>query len=646
MQYVQVVRTVMCGAGMHQRFTQESPILPDVWALYLEHDPIDRREKHRPFRANLLLEPWSEVPPVQVAERLAKHFAERKDESFAATETVCNRTMVVSDLTLTDLIDHIIPMSGWYIHLLQRRPSERIKEKSRTARARSRSPKAPSDGRLPAVPTRSQMWEDIIRPPQPTYLFPELLALIRMVGVIGFRVLHCDEAHDKELEDCLQAIASSNRETSDGARKHLVEIVLAGLTEGLKLTGFPEPENDPSIYAVNRNRHASLALKHSVKTVKGDAATRLFNIECRQITWAVMDCGIDARHPAFLDRSKVPDDDPDDVTVRFKNSRVVETYDFTRLRDILLGRTDNLEPHFLAGVDPQHLIEMKRRIAVSRSVDWELLRPVLRVPHDDSYAVPNDSHGTHVAGILGANWPNDGNPVMGMCRDIKIIDLRVCRLDGTSDEFIIISALQFLRHLNGNADSPYILGVNMSLSIPHDPTAFACGQTPVCVEAERTVASGAVVVAAAGNFGYRRLLDEHSESVEQFCPVSITDPGNAEGVITVGSTHRIEPHTYGVSYFSSRGPTGDGRNKPDLLAPGEKIIAPALDDRTMPLDGTSMAAPHVSGAAALLMARHVELKGRPGRIKEILCSTATDLGRERYFQGHGLVDVLRALQSV
>jgi serine protease AprX len=128
--------------------------------------------------------------------------------------------------------------------------------------------------------------------------------------------------------------------------------------------------------------------------------------------------------------------------------------------------------------------------------------------------------------------------------------------------------------------------------------------------------------------------------------VSITDPGNAERVITVGSTHRIEPHTYGVSYFSSRGPTGDGRNKPDLLAPGEKIVGPALDDTTLALDGTSMASPHVSGAAALLMARHVELKLRPGRIKEILCSSATDLGRERYFQGCGLVDVLRALQSV
>ena len=64
------------------------------------------------------------------------------------------------------------------------------------------------------------------------------------------------------------------------------------------------------------------------------------------------------------------------------------------------------------------------------------------------------------------------------------------------------------------------------------------------------------------------------------------------------------------------------------------------------MEGTSQAAPHVSGAAAMLMARHEELIGQPERIKQILCETATDLGRERDFQGHGLVDVLRAIQSV
>ncbi|HXO30127.1 MAG TPA: S8 family serine peptidase, partial [Thermoanaerobaculia bacterium] len=133
---------------------------------------------------------------------------------------------------------------------------------------------------------------------------------------------------------------------------------------------------------------------------------------------------------------------------------------------------------------------------------------------------------------------------------------------------------------------------------------------------------------------------------EAYNSISITDPGNADLVITVGATHRFRPHTYGVSYFSSRGPTGDGRRKPDLVAPGEKITAPLPDGLFGLKDGTSMAAPHVSGAAALLMARYNELVGQPLRIKQILCETATDLGRERYFQGAGMLDVLRALQAV
>ena len=59
-----------------------------------------------------------------------------------------------------------------------------------------------------------------------------------------------------------------------------------------------------------------------------------------------------------------------------------------------------------------------------------------------------------------------------------------------------------------------------------------------------------------------------------------------------------------------------------------------------------MAAPHVSGAAAMLMARYSELIGHPRRVKQILCDSATDLGRERSFQGRGMLDVLRAFQSV
>jgi serine protease AprX len=188
-------------------------------------------------------------------------------------------------------------------------------------------------------------------------------------------------------------------------------------------------------------------------------------------------------------------------------------------------------------------------------------------------------------------------------------------------------------------------GVNLSLSLDFDVLNAACGRSPVCVEAERAHESGVVVVAAAGNsgqcdFSYRGV------TASGYRTVSITDPGNADAVITVGATHRVEPHTYGVSYFSSRGPTGDGRVKPDLVAPGEKIIGPLPGGRYARMDGTSMAAPHVSGAAALLMGRHRELLGQPDIVKKTLRDCATDLGREPYFQGAGMLDILRSLESL
>ena len=117
-----------------------------------------------------------------------------------------------------------------------------------------------------------------------------------------------------------------------------------------------------------------------------------------------------------------------------------------------------------------------------------------------------------------------------------------------------------------------------------------------------------------------------------------------------------------MSYFSSKGPTGDGRLKPDLVAPGERIISCATGAKRAVMkgllpdnpevaayiddSGTSMAAPHVSGAIAAFLSIRREFIGRPEDVKRIFLESATSLGREKYFQGHGLVDLMRAIQSV
>jgi subtilisin family serine protease len=196
-----------------------------------------------------------------------------------------------------------------------------------------------------------------------------------------------------------------------------------------------------------------------------------------------------------------------------------------------------------------------------------------------------------------------------------------------------------------------------------DPEWFACGQSPLCTEVNHLVNSGVVVVVAAGNSGYGMSQTKFTGVMAAGLGMTINDPGNADLAITVGSTHRDMPHIYGVSYFSSKGPTGDGRIKPDVVAPGEKIISCAagkakqkavtqanastdIECEYVEDSGTSMSAPHVSGVIAAFLSIRREFIGQPNKVKEIFMSTATDLKRERYFQGNGLVDLMRAIQSV
>jgi serine protease AprX len=139
-----------------------------------------------------------------------------------------------------------------------------------------------------------------------------------------------------------------------------------------------------------------------------------------------------------------------------------------------------------------------------------------------------------------------------------------------------------------------------------------------------------VVVAAAGNSGYGKVYSANGQASKAGISNSINDPGNASLAITVGSTHRDMPHTYGVSYFSSKGPTGDGRMKPDLVAPGERITSCAAGALMPPgwandeapcayVDdsGTSMAAPHVSGVIAAFLSIRREFIQRPEDVKRI-----------------------------
>jgi subtilisin family serine protease len=250
-------------------------------------------------------------------------------------------------------------------------------------------------------------------------------------------------------------------------------------------------------------------------------------------------------------------------------------------------------------------------------------------------------HGTHVAGIIAKIAPG-----------VKLHDYKVLDDSGAGSSSSIIQAMYDIRKMNFEQRKMVIHGVNLSLGGPVEVGSFGCGASPECQEANRLMLSGVVVCVAAGNDGHKTLATVGSGGsvalFQTFMDVGISDPGNAEEVITVGSVHSLNPHFYGISFFSSKGPTGDGRCKPDVVAPGEKIASASINgpEKTIVMSGTSMATPHVSGVIALFLSAKPEFIGHAIEVKKILMASCTDLKRDRNFQGTGLVDVLRMIQSV
>jgi serine protease AprX len=617
-----LVEFMLLGPLDDRRQLQDSPILGDVWVEFAKN-PGESIE--------LLIIPYKEYAAGEVAKTLSQN-GKIGDADIAYLQGI-----VAAKMPLKDVLSFVVPMSRWW----------QEKRMAATIENYLKNPgKMEKD--IEVILLAAGKWK------QKHHMAPmqDLDTRTRYIALAG--LIYWAQFQKKSP-------ARTGRNPEEQIRSILQKGIAREISAVLRdlLPESQEIRQKGLIWTVSLNRRATPALTKSVPAVKADAARTLFTVDCSEIVWAVIDSGIDATHPAFKDKRG--------------KTRIEKSFDFTLIRSIvsldnlgldkrsqkkrrehakeLLGRRLKTRPS--QKIVEENLEKLALGARDGHSVNWELVESLVEI---DPGCPPPSNHGTHVAGILAASMHskpagedetgiNNYDWAHGMCPDIRVYDFRVLAPTLAETEFAIIAALQYIRYVNERNSFITIHGANLSLSIPHDVRNYACGRTPICNECERLVNSGVVVVAAAGNRGYQN-FETNDGLYESYAAFSVTDPGNADGVITVGATHRFWPHTYGVSFFSSRGPTGDGRVKPDLVAPGERIRAPIPGNQWGELDGTSMATPHVSGGAAMLMARYSELIGQPRRIKEILCKSATDLGRERSFQGHGMLDVLRAFQSI
>ena len=236
-------------------------------------------------------------------------------------------------------------------------------------------------------------------------------------------------------------------------------------------------------------------------------------------------------------------------------------------------------------------------------------------------------HGTHVAGIAAGA----GSLYRGIAYNADLVNLKVADMSGHSTQEALIAAIDEAIDLKVNVIS---ISIGFGVSSP-----WGSGDE-ITLAVDSAVDAGISVVIAAGNEGSEDEL------------ASIGSPASADKAITVGATNGSN----NIASFSSRGPSFDYKVDPDVVAPGVQIIAPLAPGCVIELayeslvnvelgdyitfSGTSMAAPVVSGAVALLKQQYP--KATPAAIRAALQESSINMYEPLYSQGSGLVNVANA----
>jgi serine protease AprX len=533
-----LVEHILLGPADDRRMMQDSPLLGDVWTAYAFDAGATR---------DVLITPHKNATAALVASRIPDELTLREKERVREKNPAPTsrkkqqpkiaylQGLVAARLYFDEVLRVLVPMSHWWLSVKGRIDKVDPDKLTKLLRREVYKP-----GSMP-------------RPLQEREIFTSLERYIALAGLI-YWIGKLERVPDPDDPDRLPPITA--KEAFEAYRPHADQIVagilalfgvikVAALAEARKKKrpGDSEYPNG-TIFQVSLNRIASAALERSVPAVKADAARSLFKVNCEGIIWAVLDAGIDGTHNAFLREAKEDDESGEQrkvakvksnrKTKRKFVSRVTKTFDFTKIREIVSAAnalTDDeceklAQAAGLSTADAkQHLTTIASNAKEGLPINWAIVEKLITVKKPE---LPATHHGTHVAGIIGADGSGaetESGYSNGMCPDIGLYDFRVLGGSEEDTEFSVISALQYIRYVNERHNYIIIHGANLSLSIPHSVSNFACGRTPVCNECERLVESGVVVVAAAGNHGHQKFQTENGP-FESYAAFSITDPGN------------------------------------------------------------------------------------------------------------------------
>ncbi len=263
------------------------------------------------------------------------------------------------------------------------------------------------------------------------------------------------------------------------------------------------------------------------------------------------------------------------------------------------------------GIDPTHADFEGRIVTMTSFVGGE--------------GIDDNGHGTHVASTAAGSGAASDGKYRGVAPAASLYVAKVLDANGGGTMSGVMAGVEWAVDQGVN-----VINLSLGSSGPCDGTDAL---STLCDQAVQQ--HGVVVCTAAGNSGP--------------LPSTVGSPGCARWVITIGAVDDNDK----VTNFSSRGPTSDGRVKPDLVFPGAGIVAaqakgtalgPVVAPGYVELSGTSMATPHATGSAALLLQARPDLT--PNQVKWALMTAARDLGEDPNAQGSGLGQVFAAYQKI